>query len=346
MKQIITLSQKEEWISYVQRSVNCDFYHSWNYHALEYTGTPLLFVEDNGEDFIAFPFVKRSIPETDYYDLTSVYGYCGPISNRPFTDLSDELMVSFRDAFLVYLKEEQIISVFSRLHPFFNQNALLSKFGGVWENGQVVAIDLTVPLCVQESQYQDRVSRKIRQLKQRGFYVKEATTEEDIQTFTAIYTANMMRLDASDCYMFDQEYFKRLLRCEEYDARLLFVYDETNLPVCGATIVSKNQIMQAHLLGTRKEFLHDSPAKLLTHEITLLGRAQGVKYYNLGGGLGFKKDSLFEWKSHFSKVTFDYYSWRYIADQGTYDALLVQMDIDPESNVDFFPLYRSQLQRV
>lgn len=346
MKQIITLSQKKEWTSYVKRSVNCDFYHSWNYHALDHTGTPLLFVEDNGEDFIAFPFIKRAVPETDYYDLTSVYGYCGPISNKVFSDLSEALLDAFRDTFLLFLKQEKIISVFSRLHPFFNQNPLLNKFGGVWENGQVVAIDLTVPLTVQESQYQDRVTRKIRQLKQRGFYVKAATADEDIEAFRAIYTANMMRLDASECYMFDEEYFVRLLRCEEYDARLIFVYDETDLPVCGAIIVLANQIMQAHLLGTRKEFLHDSPAKLLTHEITLLGRAEGIKYYNLGGGLGFKKDSLFEWKSHFSKVTFDYCSWRYIADHATYNTLLVQMDIDPESNVDFFPLYRSQLQKV
>lgn len=346
MKQIITLSQPKLWTSYIKRAVNCDFYHSWNYHTLDHTGTPLLFVYEDGSHFIAFPFLKRAVPETDYWDLSSVYGYCGPISSKPFAELNEDLLSGFRDAFSCFMKEEKIITVFSRLHPFFDQAVVLNKFGGLWDNGKVVAIDLCIPLSEQEAQYQDRIMRKIKQLKQRGFQVKEAATTEDIRIFTEIYTENMQRLDASECYMFTEEYFRQLLRSEEYDARLLFVYNESGDPVCGAIVAFTNQILQAHLLGAKREYLHDSPAKLLTHEITLLGRQLGMKYYNLGGGLGFKEDSLFEWKRNFSKVTFDYQSWRYIADPQAYDILLGQMEIDLTSDIDFFPLYRNQLQKV
>ncbi|MNR02503.1 hypothetical protein D3C85_1183580 [compost metagenome] len=156
----------------------------------------------------------------------------------------------------------------------------------------------------------------------------------------------MLRVDASETYYFDEPYFKALLRADEFDARLVFVYDKDNYPVCGAIVVHTNGIMQAHLLGTRTAWLADSPAKLLTEEITILGREMGAKYYNLGGGLGFKEDSLFLWKTNFSSLTFEYQTWRFVADPEAYNSLLLQQDIEPDTEVDFFPLYRLQAHKV
>ncbi|WP_316791810.1 GNAT family N-acetyltransferase [Pedobacter frigoris] len=347
MKHVITLTQKDRWMGYVKRSVNFDFYHTWTYHVLHSAeGDALLFVYEKGSDFIAFPLLKRRIPCSDFFDMSSVYGYSGPISSREFAALSLEFILDFKNALLEFFQEEGIVSVFSRLHPFFNQEPLMEHFEGVVENGKVVALDLTISLDEQRKQYQERAHRKIKQLRKRGYYVKEAAASEDIQTFLSIYTSNMIRLGASDYYMFNEEYFTQLLKSDEYDARLLFVYDDTGYPICGAIIVLTNQIIQAHLLGTRKEYLSDSPAKLLIDEITLLGRELGMKYYNLGGGLGFKEDSLYDWKRSFSDLTFNYQSWRFIVSRDKYNAILSETGIDKESSIDFFPLYRSQPQKV
>jgi len=346
MKKIITLSHSEEWISYVKRSKNYDFYHTYTYHSLDENGVPFLFVYEEEGDFIAFPLVKRDIPETDLFDCSSVYGYSGPISNKNFTDLEDEFINRFKKSFLSFLNKEKIISIFTRLHPYFDQQVILKRFGGVHENGKIISIDLSIPIEEQRLKYQNRVLRQVKQMNKKGYYVKEANDIEDIRTFNSMYTAAMLRLEASKTYLFSEEYFITLLNSKELDARLLFVYNEVGFPICGAIVVFTNQIIQAHLLATDSNYYAESPAKLLTDEISLLGRKLGMKYYNLGGGLGYKEDSLFNWKLAFSKQTFNFYSWRYIVNRSLYDDLLIEFDIDEKVSVELFPLYRFGLQAV
>lgn len=343
MRELITIEQRAQWVACVQQCVNYDFYHSWTYHELhKKEGVPLLFVYHHVRHFIALALIKRAIPGTRCFDMTSVYGYGGPISNREFEALDPDLVLDFKDSFLLFLKEEQIVSVFSRLHPLFNQRVIMDHFEGVTENGKVVCLDLTLALNAQREQYQERAQRKIKQLRARGYTVSEGRTRKDIQVFAEIYYNNMVRLRASEYYFFDEDYFAQLLSATEYDARLLFVNNEAGDPVCGAIVVFTNGIIQSHLLGTKMAYRSESPAKLLIDEITLMGRELGMKHYNLGGGLNYREDSLYEWKKGFSKKTYDYYSWRMVADQVAYDRFVDQAGIDADSAVDFFPLYRSK----
>jgi RimJ/RimL family protein N-acetyltransferase len=344
---IITLAEEAKWRSLVKRALKYDFYHSWTYHSLDNSaGKAIMFVYEEGPDFMAIPLIKRDIPDSSYHDMSSVYGYSGPISNRAFKALNTEFIERFKRSFLDFLKEEEVVTVFSRLNPFFDQSALVGCFGGLVDNGKVVVFDLGLSIEEQQLNYHGGVLRKVRKLREKGYYVKEANTDEDIRNFVSIYTLNMLRVDALETYYFDEVYFKALLDTDEFDARLVFVYDKDDYPVCGALIVLTNEIMQAHLLGTRTAYLADSPAKLLTEEITILGRKLGAKYYNLGGGLGFKEDSLFLWKTNFSSLTFDYQTWRFVANQEAYTALILQQDIEPQTEVDFFPLYRLQANKV
>jgi hypothetical protein len=305
-----------------------------------------LFVYEEGDNFIGIPLIKREIPDSEYYDLSSVYGYSGPISNKAFHSLSPDLVRNFRSNFLDFLKDEKIVTVFSRLHPFFSQTDLMEEFGGVVDNGKVVVMDLSISLEEQRKAYRESFLRKIKQLRKKGFYVKEANADEDIKIFALIYKLNMLRIDASATYYFDYAYFKTLLDSDEVDARLLFVYDTNDYPISGIIIVITNGIMQFHLLGTRKEYLGDSPAKLLMEEITIIGRALGVKFFNLGGGLGFKEDSLFKWKTGFSHLTFDYKTWRFVANEEVYKSLLTKQEIKSDTEIDFFPLYRLQASKA
>jgi len=153
----------------------------------------------------------------------------------------------------------------------------------------------------------------------------------------------MKRIGASDFYLFNPEYFERLLQSNEFDSKLLTVYDNGQA-VCGAIIVCTQQVIQAHLLGTRTEYLQFSPAKLLTDEICILGREMGMEFFNLGGGLGFKEDSLFTWKAGFSDLFLKFNSLRYIADPEKYNRLTEERGLDLDSDVDFFPLYRYALK--
>lgn len=340
MKKVIKHSQKDSWISYLERSFYKDFYYSWTYHDLDRTGEPLMFIYELDEDFIAFPLVKRTIPDTDRFDFSSVYGYTGPIASKAFREFSAAFMMNFKRAFLAYLKAENIVSVFSRLHPMFDQNVLMEGFGGLYENGKVVVINLMESLDIQRSRYQARWYRKIKQLKRKGYTVRQSVDDKGIKIFFEMYTENMRRVNASDCYFFSEEYFCRLLKSPEIDCRLFLIYNDENIAVSGGIMVFSQKIIQAHLLATHEEYLNDSPVKLLIDEVSIYGRAMGLQYFNLGGGVGFKEDTLFNWKAKFSDFRPEYFTWRFVVDDKAYAQILWERGIESTFSADHFPLYR------
>jgi lipid II:glycine glycyltransferase (peptidoglycan interpeptide bridge formation enzyme) len=342
MTKILTLLDKELWVDYVKRSAAFDFYHTWYYHSMDNTAEPILFVYERDDVYIAFPLLKREIPNTEYFDLTCVYGYTGPISNQDFSAFDDSFLQEFELAFLDFLQQHKIVSVFSRLHPFFNQNQLMNRFAGIHPNGKTVAIDLKQSIEAQRSGYHRSYRQHIKQLKNKGYVVKETHAPEDVRAFAEIYTENMKRVGATDYYLFTEAYFNELLAAEEFESKLMLImYDGE--PVSGGVIICTNKIMQAHLVGTRTAHISVSPPKLLIDELTVMGRELGYEYLNLGGGLNFKEDTLYYWKTGFSNFSLDFNSWRYIVNKAVYDSLLADRGIDEQLDVDYFPLYRYHL---
>lgn len=340
MIRLITLNERNEWNSYVKRSFVHDFYHTWHYHALDKSGNPILLIYEEGEDFIAFPFLKRSIPDSSFFDLSSVYGYPGPIASKKFEHLDEVLIENFKKSFLKFLKNEQIVSVFSRLHPFFDQYILMKEFEGVHENGLTVALDLNLPLDVQRKKYDRSTSRAIKRCRDKGYFVRESKEPKDIDTFIDIYTENMHRIGSTEYYFFDKQYFSSLIHSSEFDCRLLLVYLGEEI-TCATIISFSHGIIQAHLVGTKTSYLNESPAKFLVDEISIIGRQMGMKFFHLGGGLGFKEDSLFRWKSAFSDLFLNYKSFRFIANRKAYNSLLDKRGVDRKVETDYFPLYRA-----
>ncbi len=339
MIKIFTLLNKEEWISYVSNSAEYDFYHTWHYHSLETAGDPVLFIYEELDTYIGFPLLQRKIPGSDYSDLTCVYGFSGPFSNKKIDEIDEELMENFKSAFNNFLVKEKYVSVFVRLHPFYKQQKLLEKFGGVHENGKTVVLDLSLPIDEQRKKYRQSTMDAIKHAWKKGFRIEDETNTAGIKTFVEIYTENMKRVGASNYYLFNEKYFSEILNTSEYDARLLTVY-YNDTAIASTIIVFTNGIIQAHLVGTRAEYLHHSPTKFLADSITQIGREKGMKYYNLGGGLGFKNDKLFDWKCAFSDFHLDFKTWRYVANPEIYQKLLQDKGIEENAEVDFFPLYR------
>lgn len=339
MIRILTIEDKTEWVGYVERSAETDFYQTWHYHSLNNNGTALLFVYEEGYDFIAIPLIKRAIPESTYFDLTSVYGYSGPLSNNKMGAIDSRLKANFKDAFNDFLSEGKYVSVFSRMNPFYEQQLLLDELGSVHENGQVVVMDLRGSIEDQRRRYKETTLASVKKAVKNGYIIKEENGPDAIKVFKEIYDENMSRVGASDAYLFDESHYAEMLNTTEYDARLFMAYKD-NVVACSTIVVFANTFIQSYLIGTRAEYLRDSPAKFMADAIGQIGRECGKCYFNLGGGVGFQRDSLFEWKKAFSDIIFDFKSLRHIANPTVYQQLLDQKGIDKDTNVDFFPLYR------
>lgn len=338
MSRSLIVTKEEKWTEYIQKSFDFDFYHTWKYHAMDRRGDPLLFVYEENNDFIALPLLKRRINGSDLFDLTSVYGYTGPVSNRNFDQFESGMIENFHSSFKEFAQNEKMISLFSRLNPFYGQVQVLNPMGGVRTNGRTVFIDLSESIEQQREKYHKRLCRQIRQLRKQDFLIKETDTLADIEVFTAMYTENMDRLSASSAYYFDAEFFYNIIHTKEFNCRLILIYDGAEV-MCGAIVACSKYIIRNHLSATNSSYIKGSPSKLLTDEISLIGRRLGMKYFHMGGGVGGKEDSLFAFKSYFSPLYLEDHIWCYISDEEAYNNLVEKTG--NAGTEGYFPLYRN-----
>jgi len=105
-------------------------------------------------------------------------------------------------------------------------------------------------------------------------------------------------------------------------------------------MIKTNNIIQYHISGTKNEYLYLTPIRLLIDEMRIKGTEEKYTYFNLGGGLGSTEDSLFNFKSSFSKDFKNFKIWKYIVNEQVYKQLSEQYS-KPDSDDIFFPLYRN-----
>lgn len=337
---IIPLEDKQAWNDVMLKADSYDFYHCNSYHELEHIGEPWLFLVENKEDFIALPLITRSIPDSEYVDVTSVYGYPGPISNKVCHELSTELIRYFQKELLACLESKKVVSAFSRLHPIIEQVDFLDGLGEIAYFNKTVAINLTEPVDIQRRKYRKSNKSEINQLRNRGYVVRIATEQQQLNEFIAIYNENMRRVNAGAYYFFDQDYFSKFLCSSDFTADLLLAYYEDEI-TAGAIFTVTNRIMQYHLAGTKKRYLKATPMKLIIDEARLLGTERGLQYLHLGGGVsGSDEDSLYRFKSGFSDTNFTYKVWKMVVNEHKYQELVEAKSAKKELNHNYFPLYR------
>jgi lipid II:glycine glycyltransferase (peptidoglycan interpeptide bridge formation enzyme) len=341
---INVVTAQQDWYSILQEINNYDFYHTYDYHQLskKEEEEPLLLVYREKNVLIALPLLIRTIANSAYCDATSVYGYGGPLVSGVSEDYD---FSKCHMALNTYFDEKKIISVFSRLHPYFPmQEKVITNLGSIEDLGRVVNIDLTKTLEEQVQQYSNTTKRYLKKgLKTISIVV--SNKKEDIDTFIALYNENMERVNAKKHYFFNDEYFLQFANSTEFTTEFTFaVLNETQKIISAAMIIKTNsKFVQYHLSGTLTEYLHLTPIRLLIDAARISGTNEGYTYFNLGGGLGSNNDSLYSFKSSFSDDFKQFKIWKYIVNHEKYNELVAQNPSLQEKETDtisFFPLYR------
>jgi lipid II:glycine glycyltransferase (peptidoglycan interpeptide bridge formation enzyme) len=340
---IIAGSEKTEWNKVVASAFQYDFYHCNAYNHLDQTGSPFLFVARDASDFIALPLIKREIEETKFFDCTSVWGYPGPVASKRPLEIKPALIHYFQNNLNQYMHDERIISVFSRMHTIIPQEMFFKNMGTITTLNKTVAIDLKLPVEIQRQQYRKSNKSEINQLRKKGYRVKKAETEQEINAFYDIYIETMTRVNASSFYFdsFNSEYFHKLLSLDDAKPTLLLALKDDEI-IAGGVFIATKSFMQYHVAGTREEYIKAAPMKLIIDEARLLAVQLGLEYLHLGGGLnGSDADSLFRFKAGFSDITFTYKTWKCIVDQEEYENMAYLKSKEKALNENFFPLYRA-----
>jgi hypothetical protein len=331
--------EDKRWDEVVKKSVGFDFYHTAGYHKLDNLYVSKLYCCFEGDNFIALPIVVREIKDVGYRDITSVYGYAGPIFSMDYHEISENLKSFFISSFKTFCEKEKIVSFFMRLNPLIEQMDLMAQIGEVSNINKTVSIDLTLPLELQKKDYRKSLKSELNQLRRKGFHVIEAASENEIDEFIAIYYETMDRVNAKPNYYFPRDYFYNFLKNESFQSKLLLCrWEDKN--VAGAIFTIANNVMQYHLAGTKEDFIKYTPMKLILDEARIIGTNLGLKDLHLGGGVGGKDDdSLFRFKSGFSKKFCQFSVCKSIVSLEMYNRL-VEEKANLDLNSSYFPLYR------
>jgi hypothetical protein len=355
---VLRPGQRAQWMDVLAQSFQYDFYHLPGYHALaeeQGEGRAHLFVYTVDSYLVALPLLLRpleSVPGLEqigagWWDATSVYGCAGPVVSE--ADVPASVVHNFQVVFHEALQERHIVAVFSRLHPFIPQRALLSGLGEYVPMGQTVSIDLTLPVEVQRAQYRRKYRQEINKLKRLGATCVHDQNRVYLDEFIELYYESMHRVQAAEVYFFDRTYFEGLVA--ELEANIhLFVCLLENKVMCAGLVTLCDGIVQNHLLGVRSEFHKLSPTKLLYDMTRLWANECGAQVFHLGGGTGAREDSLFQFKAGFSKRRHEFAVWRWVLLPGIYEPLCQEKaqwnkrnGLIPVSS-GYFPAYRCPTQ--
>ena len=324
-----------------------DFFHLAAFHRLAEMrgeGSAALLVYRESSYIMAFPLLLRNIDlpfleKTDYKDATSVKGLAGPVAST--ADLPDDVKKRFHQHLQDYFEQNHILSVYSRLNPLMKQPALLKGYGEVVEIGVTVSIDLTPPPDVQFARYRKDHKYNIKRLQKMGFVCERAGIE-GLDDFMPVYIETMNRLNADEVYYYDKSYFEYLLR-EMPDVMCLFICKDGEKVVSIKICAECNGIVESYLSGTTAEYLKLAPAKLINDEMRIWANEIGAKTLHLGGSVGGRRDSLYEYKMGFGGQEHVYSTWRHIVDQEKYNAFCQEAWQKAGEKLDdsYFPSYRN-----
>lgn len=233
------------------------------------------------------------------------------------------------------LRDEGIVSYFSRIHPLLPAPDLRDDEIGT--HGCNVLIDLTSDI---ESQLRGSHRRDIRRLLRAGFTVLEGA--DGLADFVEVYRATMRRVRAGSFFRIGTDYFQGLLRVlgDAISVRRVIAPDGA---VAAAGLFAAQQTCAEYLFGgTADEFLEDAPSKLLIRDGAEWARSRGARAMNLGGGFGGRTNGLLRFKLGFSRTCVPSRSIRMVVDPIAYREL--SDGIDPRG---LFPAYRApELRRA
>jgi predicted N-acyltransferase len=347
---VITYLDEDKWNKIVKSFDNWDIYYLCEYAISLMNhgdGIPLLlYYEDEKSklcyvvmlnDIATIKQYKNVLPQNKYFDLTTPYGYGGPIIEGNFDEFSRR---RFMRELEEHCKENNIITQFIRFHPLYQNQRLVEENFEASYTKETIVIDTSQEEIINQN-LTSKNRNMIRKAKKLGVSIMQDNGER-INDFIKIYNATMDRNHAKEYYYFEKEYFEYLKTRMRDNVTFFYSYFEEK--IIGASIFYYNEnYMHYHLSGAIQEYRHMAATNLLLYEAALWATKQGIRYLHLGGGVGVE-DSLFGFKKQFNKKGhLPFYIGRTIFNQNTYNQLLkLRKEIDPlfDTENSFYIQYR------
>jgi lipid II:glycine glycyltransferase (peptidoglycan interpeptide bridge formation enzyme) len=212
------------------------------------------------------------------------------------------------------------------------------------DSSDTVAIDLHLDEQALWKNIRQGHQATIKKCRKLGYAARFVPPTDVLDEFMVLYEQTMDRVRAKESYYFDREYFTALARMPDVHC---CVVEQGSIIAAACLFFECGGIVQAHLGGTRTEFLSKSPFHMTLHQAALWGKARGNRWLHLGGGVGGSTDTLLQFKAGFSPARFRFLTARLITHTSYYHHLVEQraqaMNTPCETLLasSWFPAYRA-----
>lgn len=287
----------------------------------------------DGNQMMLFPFLSRDFEfqGKTLHDFETAYGYGGPIWHLADETFKTEALQQM----FFHLKEQGYVAGFVRFHPLLT-NYETCCIGRVIEDRKTVAIDLTLDrndIWMQEIHTKNR--NVIKKGEKSGLQFVVDNEYRYLPDFVHLYNATMDKLDAADFYYFNQQYYNNFVR--NLPNSFLGIVLHEGKVISAAIFMYEGEYGHYHLSGSDKTALRLMPNNFMLWHAALELKNRGVKIFHLGGGTtSATDDSLFCFKSRFSKHTNQFCLGKLVFDNQLYDNICADWELhNPEKKEQY-----------
>jgi serine/alanine adding enzyme len=271
---------------------------------------------------VVFPLILRDFEGRA--DVVTPYGYGGPVASDPAA------APAFYDAYEQWCGERGVLSSFVRFHPLYENH----RYAAI----HTEVLGATIAWRLQGDDLFERLHshhrRVIRKAQQAELEVR-VRERADLSEFAALYEGTMARLGADAFYLFTPGYWATL---RGLPTLLVEARREGALAASVLCFASKPWL-HYHLGASSDEGRALGASNLVLFEAARWGRDQAYELFHLGGGVGARRDSLYEFKRRFDPGgEREFAVGKAIHDEDAYRRLAGGESVSFDG---FFPAYRA-----
>ena len=329
----ITIVEHWDGVLDTFQSAERDIYFREEYVRLYQTDTEkaVCCIVSDGEQTMLFPFLSRTFEYQGQYlhDFETAYGYGGPIWHHADDHFKTEALQMMVDE----LKHQNYVAGFVRFHPLLSNYEGFSV-GRLIEDRKTIAIDLSLDekyIWMQEIHTKNR-----NVIKKGGKSGLTFVVDDDFKylpEFVRLYDATMDKLDAADFYYFKQQYYNEFVKTLHNSFLGVVLYE--NRVVSAAIFMYEGEYGHYHLSGSDVSALKLCPNNFMLWHAALELKRRGVKVLHLGGGTtSAEDDTLFCFKSRFSKHIYQFCLGKLVFNKNLYNEICKDWELKNPDKVE------------
>lgn len=344
---IKTKKDIEVYNSFLKTFNQDTIFYSYEYIYQKNEDLKYLLLSKDNVPVALMPFsLSKSKNSTDYYDISTPYGYSGPLFSL---NISEACINLFWNKVDKWHKENNVITEFIRFnltmnHKYYN-GRLLSTLNNV--KGKITDFESIW------TSFKKKVRNNYRKSEQFNLKIiihSKDISDETIQSFYDIYIKTMNRNEAAENYYYPISYFINLIKNRKENTLIALVFKD-EIAISAELIIINNNVLYSYLGGTLSEYFQMRPNDFLKIEVIKWAITNNISYYILGGGRS-NGDALYQYKKSFFPKDEDaiFYTGRKVINPNIYLKMVNDLNIKSDDINDlisdsntFFPIYNKTI---